>query len=145
MRKLLLGALCCAFLGCPENPPTEPTPTPQITPTATAASTTTPTNPVCSGLLKFRQGTLWKPVSESDGKCVFLIRPEFQRPMKCFVETKDWGADAMRFTSIGNGNRQHHRCNKKATRIKDKAIITCEDAGQVCQWQLPGEATKRWE
>jgi hypothetical protein len=113
-------------------------------------------NPVCVGVMDSRQHLLWKPVSDNRPSSVIVFDGKYKKPFKKVeVELKTG-----KFVAANNGNlllwgnpdstgpRQHYRFldpEVKCSEVKSKAIIRADDGYQICQYQLPGDACKRYE
>ena len=140
---LVLISLCTA---CGEDIPVwppEPTPTP-IMPTASPTETPEPiSNPPCEWVMDFRDGMLWKPVSDK-GTLVVLIREEFEVPFEgCYVVTKEGVEEQMFFTGFSNGNRQTWRAKRKGGRYMN--TFTCSLGIDMCLWEFRGKSSNRHE
>lgn len=120
------------------------------------------TNPKCNSIQPFSNGTVWKPLAEGggaqySGNPVLLIDKSFVLQFKsCVIESKNSNSipltclDSVQWTQtpfscFSNGDRQTWRLDVQATAIKNKALITCIDDNQVCNWQLGGRPSNRYE
>ena len=96
-------------------------------------------NPVCS-VTKGPDGSngfLYKPVSDSDGKLVVLFPSEFTEKFQS-VKIVDAGGltEFGKFSSFGNGNRQHWRFSKAGSEYVAPLRIVAESLGGECTWRI---------
>ena len=155
----VLLVICLSILGCGEIDEIPEIPVINEKPDEKPE---TKSNPLCNEVEDFENGTLYKPVADGGGSTysgnpVFLISNKFERQFaRCEVELKDGRLEALDcvdnvpwtqtpFSCFSNGNRQTWRLKLPASRIKNKAKITCYEKNQACTWQLGGSATNRYE
>ncbi len=103
-----------------------------------------PQNPRCGDIMKFRDGTLWKPKGDHSGALVVLIRDLFVKPFdSCYVVDINGVEEQMVFTGFSNGDRQTWRAMRPGGRYMN--TFTCVQEDQTCIWQFKGDSGERHE
>jgi len=83
-----------------------------------------PQPPPTSANESWGAGNLWKPVSESDGNLVVLIRNQYRDQFdSCKVPLKSGGWEALRFAGYTNPDRQTYRASKNCNRFSERKIV----------------------
>ena len=146
--KIKTLALSLALSACSEIglPPPEPLPTPSPTPTATATPIPAPTNPPCPRAIPFEdgpEGNVWKPVADHSPNCVILLHSKWVEEFSCKALLKTGEYSGLKFTGYANGDRHHHRCDRKAGRYARDGHVLCEDSSQVCKFTYKGKPKRR--
>ena len=148
LKKLLILSLVLLAFGCTkssdENDNGE-----EPSASASPSSSSTdfgPRNPDCNGIQEFKNGTLWKPESDSDENVVFLISNTFTKKFdSCSIRTRSGATEQLKFFYFANNFRQHWRGNLPGSAYVDNAQVTCIEARQVCIFQFVGSSASRHE
>lgn len=70
--------------------------------------------------LVWEGGNVWKPISESDGNAVVILRSEWPVPSRvsCLADNGVW--ETFRYTGIANGDRYHFRGSRTGAGYKGR-------------------------
>lgn len=92
-------------------------------------------NPICQSVQSFGDGTLSKPISDSDGNLVFLFSKRFtEKFIKVTLIDGSGFTEEGRFSGFGNGGRQHYRFSKPGAEYVAPLRIIAESLNGECEF-----------
>lgn len=108
-----------------------------------------PDTSLCASPLAFKDGTVWKPNSDSDNKLVVIMAPQHKYDF-CEAKLRDGaGWDALNPTGPANGDRDNWRGSfpggSDYAGKKQGGGVRCFIGPSECFFPIPGAPGKRHE